>query len=150
MKGMSHAGIAVVLLGLGACATGPTLQESRAKVPSVPADQGRIYFYRTASPFGSAIQPSVRLDGVGVGESIPNGVFFCDVAPGRHTVSVETEVEKSAEVEVAAGQSSYVKMDQGMGWLYARVHIEVVPPETGASEAAASTLIASSCPTPAT
>ena len=146
MKPMIQAAAAIVLLGLGACANGPTLQESRANVPPVPADRGRIYFYRTASPIGSVIQPSVRLDGVVVGESIPNAVFFCDVAPGRHTASVETEVEKSTEVEVAVAQSAFVKMDAGTGWLYARVQIEVVPPKTGASEAAASSLIASSCP----
>ena len=141
---------AVLLLGLGACATGPTLRESRTNVPPVPADHGRIYFYRTANPLGAVIQPSVRLDGVVVGDSIPNGVFFCDVAPGRHTASVRSEVENSAEVDVAAGRSTYVKMDRGAGWLYARVQIEVVPPETGASEAAASTLITSSCPASAT
>lgn len=150
MKRTVQAAGAVILLGLGACANGPTLQESRAKVPPVPADHGRIYFYRAVNPLGAVIQPSVRLDGVVVGDSIPNGVFFCDVAPGRHTASVRSEVENSAEVEVAAGQSSYVKMDRSAGWFYARVQIEVVPPETGASEAAASSLIASSCPAPAT
>lgn len=145
MRALSQPAMAVVLLALAACANGPTLQASQARVPPVSADRGRVYFYRTASPFGSVIQPSVRLDGAVVGESIPNGVFFCDVAPGHHTVSVKSEVEKSAEVDVAAGESSYVKMDQGMGWLYARVQIEVVPPGTGASEAAASSLIASTC-----
>ena len=154
MKPTIQAAVAVILLGLGACANGPTLRESRAQIPPVAADRGRIYFYRTSSPFGSVIHPSVRLDGDVVGDSIPNGVFFCDVAPGHHTASVQSEVEKSADLDVAAGQSAYVKMDSdfpsGMGWLYARVQIEVVPPETGATEAAASSLLTSSCPASAT
>jgi len=68
-------------------------------------------------------------------------VFFCDISPGDHVVSVTTETEKIANVDIAAGQASYVKMDAGFGWIVAWIHLEIVPPETGAAEAGKASLI---------
>lgn len=132
-------------LTLAACANGPTLQATRANRTPIPPDRGRVYFYRTGSPIGAVIQPSVYLDETAVGYAVPGGVFFCDVAPGHHTASVHTEVDRSVSFDVAPGGSTYVKMDWGFGWLFARVDVEVVPPPTGARETAASSLVEPKC-----
>lgn len=145
MGRMTHKLMLAAFILLDGCATGPSLQESQASVPRVPVDRGRIYFYRTNSPFGSAIQPSVRLDGLVVGDAVPGGVFFCNVVPGRYTASVESEVEKSVDVDVAAGESAYVKMDWGMGWLFARIQLEMPPADIGARETAEASLIKAKC-----
>jgi hypothetical protein len=94
--------LAGVLL-VGGCATGPSLENLQANVAQVAPDRGRIFLYRINSPFGAAMQPSVKLDNVDVGDAVPGGVFFCDVAPGPHVISVTTEVERIANLMMAAG-----------------------------------------------
>lgn len=88
---------AVVLLSIlvSACASGPKMAEMKSTIPALKADQGRIYFYRSSSIVGAAIQPSIMLNGVVVGDSEPGGFFFIDHAPGPKEVSVATEVEKN-------------------------------------------------------
>ena len=138
----------LAVLALAGCATGPTLHETRASLPPAPTDKARIYFYRTGSPIGSAIQPSIMLNSQKIGDSVPGGVFFCDVKPGTYAATVSTEVEKSAVINAAAGQQYYVKMDWGFGWIVARVHMETVPPVVGEAETQALSVLANTtCPT---
>jgi uncharacterized protein DUF2846 len=132
-------------LFVAACATGPTLQESQASVSPLSPEHGRVFFYRTNSGFGAAIQPSVMLDGIGVGDAVPNGVFYCDVAPGKHFATVSTEVDRTVAFNVEADQTAYIKMDWGFGYIMARVQIEQVSPDIGVGEAAVSSLIKSNC-----
>ena len=139
------AAFAALCLMVSGCATGPTLQQSQASVPQLSPDRGRIFFYRTNSYFGSAIQPYVKLDGVAIGDSVPGGVLYCDVVPGRHIASVSTEVDRTVDFNVVAGQATYVKMDWGVGFIMARIQIEVVPSDVGAGEAATSSLMKSQC-----
>ncbi|MCK7493688.1 MAG: DUF2846 domain-containing protein [Comamonadaceae bacterium] len=68
---------------MAGCATGPKYEEVRGGFPSLSAEQGRIYFYRSSNPFGSGIQPSVMLNGEKVGDSRPGGFFFVDRTPGN-------------------------------------------------------------------
>lgn len=137
----------MAVFGLASCATGPTLQETRASIPAPPTDKARIFFYRTGSPFGSAIQPSILLNSQKVGDSVPGGVFFCDVRPGTYAATVSTEVEKSAVIAAEAGKQYYIRMDWGFGWIVARVHIESVAPAVGETETQTlSVLTNTSCP----
>ena len=79
---------------LSACATGPKLAEIKSNIPLLSSDKGRIYFYRSSSMVGSAIQPSILLNGKVVGTSKPGGFFFVDEIPGPIEVATTTEVEK--------------------------------------------------------
>lgn len=142
---ISAAAFVALSLFVAGCASGPTLQQNQASITQPSSEQGRVFFYRTNSYFGSAIQPSVKLDGVAVGDAVPNGVFYCDVAPGKHFATVSTEVDRTVEFNAVANQNTYIKMDWGFGWIMARVQIEQVAPEIGAPEAAASSLIKSTC-----
>jgi Protein of unknown function (DUF2846) len=116
----------MLLLVVSACATGPSLKDSQASIQPLAPNMGRIYFYRDGSPFGAAIQPSVLVNQQRAGYSVPGGVFYRDYAPGSYVVSVETEVEKTVTVDLAAGQTRYVKMDMGFGWIAGRVHLTLV------------------------
>jgi hypothetical protein len=138
--------LAVTLLLASGCATGPSLEQLRASIPEAAPNRARVFLYRNSSPFGADVQPSVKFDNAVVSRAVPGGVFFCDVAPGHHVVSITTEVEKLATLDIAAGQVSYVKMEAGFGWLMGRIHLEVVSPEIGAGEAARASLIKSECP----
>jgi hypothetical protein len=125
-RSLQWAGALVLLLVLSACATGPSLKDSQASVQPLPTNMGRIYFYREGSPIGAAIQPSVYVNQQRVGSSVPGGVFYRDFAPGTYVVSVETEVEKTVTVNLAAGQTRYVRMEMGFGWIAGRVHLTLV------------------------
>ena len=69
---------ALVLAGafLAGCASGPTYSEVSSKILPIPAAEGRIYFFRSSSMLGAAVQPDVRLDGEVVGTSKPGGFFL--------------------------------------------------------------------------
>ena len=130
----------MALLTLGAfvlisgCATGPTYSTVRDTIPVVPTDKGRIYFYRSGSPFGAAVQPSILLNGMNVGNSVPGGVFFKDVKTGNYEVATSTEVERKLTFTIAAGQVRYVKTTIGIGFFVGRVYPELVDRETGTKE----------------
>ena len=119
--------------GLAACASGPGYREVAARIPSVPDGQSRVWFYRDSSPLGAAIQPAVFLDGVRVGSSIPGGFFFRDTPPGRHEVTVSTEVDRKVTFTTEAGQEQFVRMRIGIGFIAGRVEPELESPVAGRS-----------------
>ena len=125
--------LAVLLtpLLLGACATGPTLTEISQKIPPIPADESRVWFYRDASPIGAALQLTIYLNNKPIGHSIPAGFFFVDTAPGPCVVSTSTEVERHLTFEAPAGKQSYVKTSVTFGNLVGHVYPELVDPEVG-------------------
>ncbi|MCP5248498.1 MAG: DUF2846 domain-containing protein [Candidatus Accumulibacter sp.] len=127
---------AAVLLPLilAACASGPKLAEMKSTIPTLSADQGRIYFYRSGSMIGAAVQPLIMLNGAVVGESKPGGFFFVDQAPGSQEVSTSTEVEKKLTFTLDAGQTRYVRTVIGIGFFVGRVYPELVDDATGQKE----------------
>jgi hypothetical protein len=122
---------AVLLFG---CASGPKLAEMQSSMPALNPDQGRIYFYRTSSMMGAAIQPSVLLNGQVVGESKPGGFFYVDTAPGAQEVSTTTEVEKKLSFTLEPRQTRYVRTSASFGVLVYRVQPELVDNGTGDKE----------------
>lgn len=136
MKRTSFLALALLALSsiLAGCATGPSFTEVAANLDPLPAESGRIYFYRSGSPFGAAVQPSVFLNGDKVGSAVPGGVFFEDVPPGNYEVTTETEVERKATFTLARGQTRYVRMEVGFGWLVGRIYPVLVDGSEGESE----------------
>jgi hypothetical protein len=117
---------------LAACATGPKMAEISNRIPPLPGDKGRIWFYReVAALFGAGLQPAVRLNGAKVGDATPNGFFFVDMPPGDYEVATSTEVERRVTFTLAAGQERFVKLTVGLGVLVHRVFPELVEPATG-------------------
>jgi hypothetical protein len=92
------------------------------------------------------VQPEIRLDGRVIGSSVPGGVFYCDVKPGKHIAAVTTEGTRTVNFDVAAGESTYVKMDWAMGFMTGRINFEVIDPTNGAEEADVQSLVNSECP----
>jgi len=124
----------VLSILVSACATGPKLAEMKSTIPTLKSDQGRIYFYRSSSMLGAAIQPSIHLNGTVVGDSKPGGFFFVDQAPGAKEISTTTEVEKKLTFTLQAGQTRYVKTVIGFGIVAGRVYPELVDNATGEKE----------------
>jgi hypothetical protein len=118
------------LVLLPSCATGPAYAEMAGTIPPVPADKGRIYFYRI-SAFGAAVQPAVRLDGVEVGTAQPKGFFYVDAAPGSHFAETTTEVSRRLTFMLDKGQTRYVKLSISMGFAVGHVYPELVDDAAG-------------------
>lgn len=123
----------VTLVGLAGCASGPKHSDVAASLPALKADQGRIYFYRTAL-FGAAVQPEVKLNGEAVGSAVPGGFWFVDRPAGSFEVSTSTEVEKKLTFTLAAAETRYVRLNMNFGLLVGRVVPELVPAAEAAKE----------------
>ncbi|WP_081078514.1 DUF2846 domain-containing protein [Burkholderia territorii] len=122
------------LLFLAACASGPGYVDVAASIPQLNANLGRIYFLRSASPLGAAIQPDIRLNGQVVGQSKPGGFFFVDEPPGTYTVVTTTEVDRKITFDVEAGQTRYVRTSIGFGFLLGHVTPSLVPSDIAETE----------------
>jgi Protein of unknown function (DUF2846) len=126
---MSHAGgvgIVVLLAALlSGCASGPKYSMVASTLPSVPAQQGRIYFYRP-SALGAGIQPDIKLNGQKVGTAKPHGVYFVDRDPGNYEVTAATETEKRLTFVLEPGQQRYVRLKVQVGVLVYRIVPELV------------------------
>ena len=118
------------LLALSACASGPAYKDVSASFAAVPATQGRIFFYRTAT-VGAAIQPAVYLNGEKVGSAVPGGFFYVDRPPGDYEVTTTTELKKSLTFHLDAGQVRYVKLGISMGLLAGHVYPELMDESVG-------------------
>ena len=103
-------------------------------IPALKAGDGRIYFYRSNSMIGAAVQPTVTLNGQAVGDSKPGGFFFADAKAGPQEVSTSTEVEKKLTFTLAPGQTRYVRTVIGLGVFVGRVYPELVDNAAGEAE----------------
>jgi hypothetical protein len=127
----SSLAIAFVLVG---CASGPKYPEVKSSLPALSAEQGRIWFYRSGTMFGSGIQPSVVLNGEKVGESTPGGFFIVDRPPGNYEVMLSTEVERKLTFTLDKGQERFVRMTVGLGVIVYRVYPELKNAEEARAE----------------
>jgi predicted small lipoprotein YifL len=113
--------LALLLFALAACAgpSGPLFPEVAGTVPPVPADRGRIYFYRDYEPYESLSRPPLYLNGETVGASIPGGVFYRDVAPGTYEIKVLSlglYPNQFKTVAVRPGDTYYAKIESLRSW----------------------------------
>lgn len=136
MKLLSRLFVVASLGLLSACASGPKLSEMQSSIPALKPSEGRIYFYRSSSMMGAAIQPAITLNGAEVGSSKPGGFFYVDRAPGAMEVATATEVEKKLTFTLAAGQTRYVRTRVGFGIVAGRVYPELVDNAEGEKEIA--------------
>lgn len=120
--------ICVLALAVVGCATGPKYTEVKRSIPNLSPDNGRIYFYRSGTMFGAAIQPSVTLNGVVVGDSKPGGFFYVDVPPADYEVVLSTEVDKKLTFVLEKRQEKCVRMSVGLGVVVYRVYPELAEP----------------------
>jgi hypothetical protein len=123
----------VTLMAAG-CASGPQYSEIAASIPTLGADHGRIYFFRSGSMLGAALQPDVKLNGNAVGQSKPGGFFYVDEPAGQYVVSTRTEAEKTVSFALDAGETKYVRTSVSMGLLVGRVVPSLEAPDIAKKE----------------
>jgi hypothetical protein len=114
--------VAVLVAG---CASGPKYSLVASTFPSMPAQRGRIFFYRP-SALGPAVQPDIKLNGEKVGTAKPHGFYFVDRDPGNYEVTAATETEKKLTFVLESGQERYVRLKIQMGVFVGRIVPELV------------------------
>jgi len=119
---------------LAGCASGPKFSEVAQSIPTLKADQGRIYFFRSSSMMGAAIQPDIRLNGDVVGSSKPGSFFFVDRPAGNYVAATSTETEKTGSFALEAGETKYVRTAPAFGLLVGRIVVSVEDPATAKAE----------------
>jgi hypothetical protein len=82
LRALNAFSILVAATLLAACASGPKYSDVKSSIPPLSSDKGRIYFYRSNSMGGAAIQPNITLNGEKVGDSQPGGFFYVRSAIG--------------------------------------------------------------------
>ena len=115
----------ILVLGAGCAATGPKYSDVAASIPAVPANKGRIFFFRSDTMLGAAVTSDIRLNGKVVGKSERASFFFVDENPGNMTVATSTEVEKQLTFKLVAGETKYVKTSVSFGVLVGRINSEL-------------------------
>jgi hypothetical protein len=118
------------------------MSEMANRIPALPQDKGRIWFFRSSSPMGMAMQPSIVLNGQRVGNSIPGGAFWRDVAPGNYEVSTTTEIDNKLTFTMAAGEERFVRTYVAPGLMVGRVVPELVDAAEGRDALASKSLTA--------
>ncbi|KJK21248.1 hypothetical protein UB46_28295 [Burkholderiaceae bacterium 16] len=126
-------GMAISFLMAG-CASGVKHSEMAASIPTIKPGEGRIYFLRSASMFGAAIQPDLRLNSQVVGESKPGGFFFVDRPAGKYVASASTETEKTLSFVLDGGETKYVRSSPSIGLMVGRVVLEFETPDKAKEE----------------
>jgi hypothetical protein len=116
---------AILPLLLAACASGPKFTEVQRSFPALRSGEARIFLYRSASPVGAALQPTIRLNGQAVGSLAPGGFLFVDRPAGTFTVTAATEAESTVQFTARGGDSVYVEMSMSMGVLVWRPQLRV-------------------------
>lgn len=130
--------VALSMILVVGCASGPSYKQAADSFPKLPADQGRIYIYRPSSA-GFAVQPDVKLNGETIGSSTPDGFFFVDRPAGDYEVSTTTEMKKSLTFHLDAGQTRYVRLKISLGVFVGHVYPELVDNSEGETELAEET-----------
>ncbi|MFN7887790.1 MAG: DUF2846 domain-containing protein [Betaproteobacteria bacterium] len=123
--------LAAVIAG---CASGPKYQDVAKSIPALKPNEGRVFFFRSSSVVGAAVQADIRLNGTVVGTSIPGGFFYVDRPAGNYVAASSTETEKTLSFTLAAGETKYVRSSVGLGLLVGRVILELGDPKAAQAE----------------
>lgn len=120
----------LAFIALGGCATGGIkYAEMRASTPKLQSGHGRIYFYRSGTLLGVAVQPDIKINGEKVGSSTPGGFFFVDRPAGRYEISATTEADEKINVTLASGETKYVQFYVTPGLMVGHANLNPVARE---------------------
>ena len=90
-----------------------------------------IYFYRSASIKGAAINYDVYDSSKLVGKMTPGQVLIYSAKPGLHTFTARTESKAAAIIDVKSGRLYFVQCGISMGALVGAPFMQQVTPKTG-------------------
>ena len=116
-----------------------------AKTFTIPMEKGSVYLYRVGRVYASAVQLSVKINGLDAGGTGPNTFFKWDLLPGTYTfLSTTDESSAVVELEVEPGKNYFIRQDIRMGVITNRVKMKLVDHVQGREEVLNSKLLVSS------
>ena len=143
--------VMVVFAALVASGCAETARIGAAAIPPVPNGDARIWIYRSFDPSESLNVATVTINGAVTGYAQPGGgAFYRDVPPGQYHVAVYSygvDFNQSSNVDLAAGQVAYVKIETLNAWTtegdrttYQRdtFYARLIPPQLARAEMAGS------------
>jgi len=155
MRRMRHAGAAILLLATAACQQLPTT--ASVAIPSIPAGEARVWFYRSLDIYDSLNTPYIRMNDAIVAISQPGGASYRDVPAGQYHIKVDSFLDdprQDQNVSLVPGQELYVKIVPLRDWIqgggggdpgggggsYGRdtFYVWLIPPETARADVARS------------
>lgn len=125
----------IVIALLSGCASvkmEPKEASDKAKQFAAPqAGMAGIYVYRD-SFVGKALKKDVWLNGKCIGESAPDTFFYTVAAPGKHTLSTESEFSPNdLAIMVEAGKNYFYRQFIKFGLVKGGADLEAMPDEQG-------------------
>ena len=129
--------LTVMTIAIAGCAvTGTKYQDMSGTIPKVKPGEGRIFFFRAATPYGSALQPLIRLDKVVVGASKSGGFFYVDRPAGTYQAATMSDLRKTLGISLEAGETKYVRMSPSFGLVTGSIVLDMEPAEKARPELA--------------
>ena len=124
--------LAALVSGCASVNMAPQEASNRAKQFAQPeAGKAGLYVYRD-SVVGQALKKDLWLDGNCLGESAPNVFFHTQVAPGKHTLSTESEFSPNdLAILVEAGKNYFYRQFIKLGLVVGGAALEEIPEEQG-------------------
>src|SRR5258708_1035741 len=96
-----------------------------------PAQAASLVIFREGHFTGSALKPSIYVDGKEVAR-IKNGSYFSmQIGPGKHDLSSSAKHESPLLLEIKPGETSYVQMIVVTGTWRGAGRLVPVPPDDG-------------------
>ncbi len=129
--------LTIVTLLAGCVTTGvqPVNPEVSAKMSAInPQTTATIVIYRESNFYGSALRPTVTLNGSDL-VNVGNGrVFVGAINPGHYVFEMDDK-KSGTEVDLKPGQALYMKVELVQGFWKGGGRLLQVAPEQGAFEA---------------
>lgn len=147
-KILQYSLMAFVVLFISSCAStskAPESKSAEAKEFTAPAENGRVYLYRTGRAVGASGQLAVSVNATAAGGTGPGTFFKWDLKPGTYTFSSSTgEASAVVQIEVKKGEVYFIRQDARLGIDKGRVSMKEVDAKKGMNEVKACKLLVSS------
>ena len=124
----------VCVATLVGCATGPDFKTYSSTLTPPKEGESRVWFYRPSKMIGSAVQPTVYINGSPTGKAQPGSFFYADKPTGTYELKCSTEWADKAQLTVVQNQVHYVRLTMLPGVFVGHVLPKVVPEEQGLRE----------------
>jgi hypothetical protein len=122
-------GVVLIISVMGCATTGPKYSTVKSNITPLSKEQCRIIFYRPDIIYGAGQRPDILLDGRKVGQSRRGTVFYVDVDPGKHQVTVPVTLypgETTIDIELRQNETVYVVTYISASAMVGMTNVEVV------------------------
>jgi len=122
----------MVLAGCASVPMGSKEDDAALKKFEQPAaDKAGLYIYRNTFG-GQALKKTVSLDGAVIGETANKVYFYKEIAPGKHTLSTESEFsDNSITFDAVGGKNYFAEQYIKMGVFVGGAGVKIVDEAEG-------------------